>query len=135
VAHTWGAFSFSSTATYLWGYDHYEFEIPSPGGGTAPPNAKTLNQTFLLLNNFEYAVTDKLSVSTQINWTRLLTIQSVPTFPSPTLPPPNNTWMTFGARADYAFNKDGTVYGVFEHDAFDTHFDDWRIRAGVNYNF
>ena len=41
----------------------------------------------------------------------------------------------FGARADYSFNKDGSVFAAFEHDAFNTHFDDYRIRTGISYNF
>jgi hypothetical protein len=133
VSHTWGAFSFSSTPSYIWGYDHFSFDA-SPGT-LAPGDAKTLNQTFLWLNNFQYAVTDKLSLSVQANWTRLITTQSVPVGAGLPTPDFSHQWMTFGGRADYSFNKDGTVFAAFEHDAFATHYDDYRIRTGVTYNF
>ena len=132
VAHTWGAFSFSSTPAYIWGYDHFEF---GPVGGVTAGDAKTLNQTFLWLNNFSYAVTDKLSLSVQANWTRLLTTQSVPVAPGTTPPDFSHQWFSFGGRADYSFSKDGSVFGAFEHDAFSTHYDNYRIRTGVSYNF
>jgi hypothetical protein len=140
VAHTWGAFSFSSTPTYVWDYDHYGFDLPTVNGSVAPgtvaiPSSKTLNQSFLWLNNFQYAIDDKWTVSAQANWTRLLDIQSVPTFITPSIPPLGHQWMSFGAKVEYAFNKDGNVFVQFEHDAFNTHFDDYRIRAGVSYAF
>jgi len=138
VAHTWGAFSFSSTPTYIYGYDHYNFDYPvtNPGFATGvPPDAKSLNQTFLWLNNFQYAIDDKWSVSAQANWTHLLTIQSVNSFPIATLPPLGHDWMSFGGRVDYNINKNGSVFAAFEHDAFNTHFDDYRIRTGLSYNF
>ena|SRR5260221_1382541 len=137
VAHTWGAFSFSSTPTYIWDYDHYSFGPTKFSGSdaAAPPDAKTLNQTFLWLNNFQYAVNDKLSLSIQINWTHLLTAQAPTVAPGLPIPTFSHQWMSFGGRADYAFNKDGTVFAAFEHDAFSTHFDDYRIRTGVSYNF
>jgi hypothetical protein len=136
VAHTWGAFSFSSTPTYIYGYDHFTFGNPTTAGvsATPPGDAKTLNQTFLWLNNFQYAVTSKLSVSIQANWTKLVTIQEVstPGFPSPSIA---HQWMSFGCRADYSFNKNGTVFAAFEHDAFNVDFDDYRLRTGITYNF
>ena len=138
AAHTFGAYSFSSTATYIWGYDHFSFNTPTINNapaGLAPPDAKTLNQTFLWLNNVQYAIDDKWSVSVQANYNRLLTTQSVPTLTSPLTPPLGHQWMSFGARADYSFNKDGSVFAAFEHDAFNTHFDDYRIRTGISYNF
>jgi hypothetical protein len=140
VAHTWGAFSFSSTPTYIWDYDHYGYDLPTFNGSAAPgtpsiPSSKTLNQTFLWLNNFQYAITDKWSISVQANWTRLLTIQSVPTGITPLISPLGHQWMSFGGRVDYAFNKDGNIFVQFEHDAFNTNFDDYRIRTGVTYNF
>jgi hypothetical protein len=138
VAHTWGAFSFSSTTTYIYSYDHFNFDFPITDPGvvsTAIPDAKTLNQSFLWLNNFQYAINDKWSASIQANWTRLLTMQSVPTPITPLIPGLDHQWMSFGARVDYTFNKNGSVFAAFEHDAFDTHFDDYRIRSGVSYNF
>lgn len=139
VAHTWGAFSFSSTPTYIYSYDHFNFDFPvnDPGvaGTLAPPNAKTLNQSFLWLNNFQYAINDKWSASVQANWTHLLAVQTVPTVTTPLIPFAGHDWVSFGGRVDYSFNKDGSVFGAYEHDAFDTHFDNYRIRAGISYNF
>ena len=133
ISHSWGAFSFSSTPTYIWGYDHFSFDAAP--GSVPPGDAKTLNQTFLWLNNFQYAVTDKLSLSLQVNWTHLITTQSVPVGPGLPTPDFSHQWMTFGARADYSFNKDGSVFAAFEHDEFATHYDDYRIRTGISYNF
>ncbi|HUB68052.1 MAG TPA: autotransporter outer membrane beta-barrel domain-containing protein [Candidatus Methylacidiphilales bacterium] len=140
VAHTWGAFSFSSTPTYVWDYDHYSFDLTTVNGSVLPgtpviPNAKTLNQSFLWLNNFEYAVDSKWTLSAQANWTRLIGIENVPTVVTPSIPPLGHQWMSFGAKVEYAFNKDGNAFIQFEHDAFNIHFDDYRIRAGVSYNF
>jgi len=140
AAHTFGAWSFSSTATYIWGYDHFSFDNPSLNnapapGAIPPPDAKTLNQTFLLLNNAQYAIDDKWSVSVQANYNRLLTTQTVQTTVTPLIPSLGHQWMSFGARADYSFNKDGSIFAAFEHDAFNTHFDDYRIRTGISYNF
>ena len=95
AAHTWGAFSVSSTATYIWGYDHFSFDNPSANNApslffTAPPDAKTLNQTFSVLNNVQYAINDKWSVSVQGNYTRLITTQSVPTASTPLIPCPGS---------------------------------------------
>lgn len=139
AAHTWGAFSFSSTATYIWGYDHFDFDVPdvndTPSAATAPGDAKTLNQTFSVLNNVQYAITKDWSVSVQGNYTRLITTQSVPTTISPLVPPLGHQWATFGVRSDYSFNKDGSVFVSFEHDDFNIHFSDYRIRTGISYNF
>lgn len=136
ISHTFGAWSFSSTADYIYGYDHFSFSPASPSfGAPAAPDAKTLNQTFLWLNNVQYAVTDKLSLSFQANMTHMLSTQSVPIAPGFTPNTFAHTWMSFGGRADYSFNKDGSVFASFEHDAFNVNFDDYRIRTGISYNF
>jgi hypothetical protein len=136
IAHTFGAFSFSSTPTYIWGYDHFSFGNTDLGGFEVlpPPDAKTLNQTFLWLNNFSYAVTDKLSLSVQANWSRILTSQQI-TVPGSAPVSVSHQWVSFGGRVDYTFNKNATVFGAFEHDAFNVNFDDYRIRTGITYNF
>ena len=136
---TSGGHPLSSTAAYIWGYDHFSFNQPDlndmPAVGPAPGDAKTLNQTFTLLNNVQYAITKDWSASVQANYTRLITTQSVPTAVSPLIPPLGHQWATFGVRSDYTFNKDGSVFVSFEHDVFNVHFDDYRIRTGINYNF
>ncbi len=134
VAHTWGAYSFSSTPTYIWDYNHYEFAAPVvPGGGALSiPSTRTINSTFLWLNSAQYAVTDKVRVSVIGNWTRHVST-AVLTTPGST--PISHGWVTVGARADYSFNKDGNVYTQFDHDVFSDNTDDWRIRGGVSYQF
>jgi len=135
IAHTWGAWSFSSTASYIYGYNHFDFSPPAPSfGASAAPSARTVDQTFLWLNNVQYAISSKWSVSAQANVNDLLMAQTLatPGFASTSI---CHQWMGFGCRANYDFNKDGSVFAAFEHDAFNTHFDDYRIRTGVSYNF
>ena len=101
--------------------------------GTDTPS--TLRPLFLWLNNFQYAVTDKLSLSVQANWTRLVSLQQLNPGPDFPITSVSHQWMSFGCRADYGFDKNGSVFTAFEHDAFNINFDDYRIRAGVSYNF
>ncbi len=133
-AHTFGQWSFSSTPTYIWNYNHYHFDQGRAGAFALPqlPGTRTINSSFLWLNNAQYAVNEQWKVEAIVNWTRNV---STATLTAPGSTPVDKGWMTFGTRVDYQFNKAGEAHVEFDHDAFSGNTDDWRIKGGITYAF
>ncbi len=134
ISHTFGAISFSSTPTYIWQYNHYTFGTPHTQYGDlpAPSATRTISSTFLWLNNVEYALTDKITLSARFDWTRVVSAAQL-TYGGTV--PVSNDWVTIGPGVTYQFNPQGKVNLEFGHDVFSRTSDDYHIKTGVTYAF
>ncbi|MDQ3622427.1 MAG: autotransporter domain-containing protein [Verrucomicrobiota bacterium] len=112
VAHTWGAFSASVSASYMWSY------------------ADRDSERFMTDLTLGYAITDSLSISGSAKYNNVTDApESAPGLSE------DDEWVTFGGKASYRITEMFGVYAAYEYDAFNTNYENHSMRGGLTLAF
>lgn len=130
VSHTWGNFSFASTATYIYQYN----DVSLPTNTANIDLSESFGSSgYLHINEVSYSITDKFTASLLANinveieqeestYTRAIDI-SDPFF------------VTWGARLEYQATDRLRGYAQFQADTFNSNFEVYTTTAGLSLSF
>jgi hypothetical protein len=109
--HSWGSFSFSSTATYL----HQDSDSASSTGKV------TVDL------NLKYAVTERFSIASITRYTESVDYDDTVS--------EDRNWVTFGGKLNLKATQRVGLYGGYEYDAFNHDYENHTGRGGVSVEF
>ncbi len=130
VSHTFGAFAFSSTATYLFQYNNLSMTNNPVGINFSGPGTA---HTFLQLNTLNYSVTDRLDLGALANFNVVMADSN--TVNSNLIPTTETFWMTFGGNVRYAFSETLQAYVQFQADVLNSDYNNYVTTVGMSYAF
>jgi len=108
VFHSWGACSFSSTATYLYQDSN---------------NADTGKVAVDL--NLKYAFTEKFSISGLIRLNQIVD----------DVPGEDDNWLTLGGKIGYKIAERADLFVGYEYDALNSNYESHTGRIGLSFSF
>ena len=129
VGHTWGAFSWSTTPTYLFSYE--AFEVETAAGFTTKTHQRS--ETLLVLNKFAYALSDRWILGAHANY---INVASIYRPAAPTVNgPEDRSYFNLGGKVSWVPAEKWELTVGYDADVANRNYDNHRIRGGLTYSF